>query len=124
MSLKSLRTGRAPPTTRPVSLRLALRDIEQLQARAVIVSGTATGIARELILTGLAGGDNKALADRLMLIERRLVILEATVRDLCAIAYGHVGKNWQDHVISVPRFAFASISTLYSPPPSDSQRTP
>ena len=84
MSLKSIRNGRASATTRPVSLRLSLRDIEQLQARAFIVSGTATGIARELILTGLAGGDNKALADRLMLIERRLVSLEATVRDLCA----------------------------------------
>ena len=27
-----------------------------------------------------------------------------TVRDLCEIAYGHVGKHWQDHVISDPRF--------------------
>ena len=84
MSLKRMGNERVSAATRPVSLRLALRDIEQLQARAVIVSGTATGIARELILTGLAGGDNKALADRLMLIERRLVALEATVRDLCA----------------------------------------
>ena len=84
MSLKSSRKSRASQTTRPVSLRLALRDIELLQARAVIVSGTATGIARELILTGLAGGDNKALAERLMLIERRLVALESTGLDLCA----------------------------------------
>lgn len=30
----------------------------------------------DLIRAGLAGGDNKALADRLMLIERRLVALE------------------------------------------------
>jgi hypothetical protein len=28
------------------------------------VSGTLTGVTRELILTGLAGGDNKALAGR------------------------------------------------------------
>ena len=84
MSLKKLVNRRASATTRPVSLRLSIRDIEQLQARALIVSGTATGIARELILTGLAGGDNKALAERLMLIERRLVALESTVRDLCA----------------------------------------
>jgi GDPmannose 4,6-dehydratase len=27
-----------------------------------------------------------------------------TVRDLCAIAYGHVGRNWQDHVASDRRF--------------------
>ena len=82
MSLKPFSNGRAAPATRPVSLRLSLPHIEQLQARAVIVSGTATGIARELILTGLAGGDNKALADRLMLIERRLVAVEAVGRDL------------------------------------------
>lgn len=81
MSMKSLRNRRTPPATRPVSLRLALRDVEQLQARAFSVSGTITGIARDLILTGLAGGDNKALADRLMLIERRLVAVEGFARD-------------------------------------------
>ena len=48
----------------PVSLRLAMRDIEQLKTRARRVSGTLTGIVRELIVTGLAGGDNKALARR------------------------------------------------------------
>ena len=82
MSLKHFSNGRAQPATRPVSLRLALAHIELLQARAVIVSGTATGIARELILIGLAGGDSKALADRLMQIERRLVAVEAATRDL------------------------------------------
>lgn len=81
MSLKSLRNGRTQPGTKPVSLRLALRDIEQLEARAFTVSGTVTGIARDLILTGLAGGDNKALADRLLVIERRLVTLEGLARD-------------------------------------------
>lgn len=69
-----------PEATRPVSVRLATRDVERLQARAHVVSGTVAGIARELIVTGLAGGDNKALADRLLLIERRLVTLEALVR--------------------------------------------
>ena len=68
--------------TRPISLRLAERDIEQLIARAHIVSGTPTGIARELILTGLAGGDNKALAERLMHIERRLTALESLAREV------------------------------------------
>ena len=82
MSLKHFSNGRATPATRPVSLRLALAHIEQLQARAVIISGTATGVARDLILTGLAGGDNKAQADRLMQIERRLVAVEAAARDL------------------------------------------
>jgi hypothetical protein len=66
----------------PVSLRLAMRDIEQLKTRARRVSGTLTGIVRELIVTGLAGGDNKALAERLMLIERRLVVLESLARDV------------------------------------------
>jgi GDPmannose 4,6-dehydratase len=27
-----------------------------------------------------------------------------TVRDLCSVAYGHVGKDWRDHVVSDPRF--------------------
>ena len=65
-----------------MSLRLAPRDIEQLVARAQIVSGTPTGVARELILNGLAGGDNKALAERLMHIERRLAAVEGLVREV------------------------------------------
>ena len=69
-----------PEATRPVSVRLAVREVERLQVRAHVVSGTVAGIARELIITGLAGGDNKALADRLLLIERRLVALEGLVR--------------------------------------------
>jgi hypothetical protein len=66
----------AKVATLPISLRLAKRDIEQLNARAATVSGTATAVARELITIGLAGGDNKALADRLTHIERRLAALE------------------------------------------------
>lgn len=62
--------------TRPLSLRLSSHAIEQLKARAYIVSGTPSGIARDLILTGLAGGDNKQLADRLMVIERQLAALQ------------------------------------------------
>ncbi len=27
-----------------------------------------------------------------------------TVQDLCAVAYGHVGKDWREHVVSDPRF--------------------
>jgi phosphate uptake regulator len=62
--------------TKPISIRLAKGEIDQLQARAYSLSASVTGIARELIRAGLAGGDNKALADRLMLIERRIVALE------------------------------------------------
>jgi hypothetical protein len=62
--------------TKPVSIRLAESEIDQLQARAYSLSASVTGVARELIRTGLTGGDNRALADRLMLIERRIVALE------------------------------------------------
>jgi hypothetical protein len=52
--------------TKPISIRLAKGEIDQLQARAYSLSGNVTGVARDLIRTGLAGGDNKALADRLI----------------------------------------------------------
>lgn len=67
--------------TRPVSLRLRESDIENLKARAYPLSSTVAGVARDLILTGLAGGDNKALADRLMRIERKLIAMEQLARD-------------------------------------------
>jgi hypothetical protein len=67
--------------TKPVSIRLAKSEIDELQARAYTLSASITGVARELIRTGLAGGDNKALADRLMLIERRIVALEQQGRE-------------------------------------------
>lgn len=72
--------------SKPVSIRLAPAEIEQLQARAYTLSASVTGIARDLIRTGLAGGDNKALADRLMLIERRIVALEQQGREIHAKA--------------------------------------
>ncbi|WP_316200668.1 MULTISPECIES: hypothetical protein [unclassified Bradyrhizobium] len=62
--------------TRPISIRLAASEIEQIQTRAHRLSANISGVARDLIRTGLAGGDNKALADRLMRIERRIVALE------------------------------------------------
>lgn len=91
--------------TRPVSLRLSPRDIEQLKARAHTVSGTLTGVARELILTGLAGGDNKALAERLMQIERRLATLESLARDVSEKA---------QHIDSVARDLRAKFDALLS----------
>jgi DNA repair ATPase RecN len=71
-----------PEIARPISLRLAPHHIEALKARAHTGSGTLTGVARELILTGLAGADNKALGERLMQIERRLAALEGLARDV------------------------------------------
>ena len=70
-----------PEAARPISVRLAPRHIEALKARAHTVSGTLAGVARELILTGLAGGDNKVLAERLLQIERRLAALEGLAHD-------------------------------------------
>jgi hypothetical protein len=67
--------------TKPVSIRLTSAEIEQIQARAYNLSANVTGIVRDLIRTGLAGGDNKSLADRLMRIERRIVALEQQSRD-------------------------------------------
>lgn len=72
--------------TLPFTLRLASRDIEQLQARAYVVSGTVTAVARGLIVTALAGGDNRAMAERLMQIERRLAALEGTAREIAVTA--------------------------------------
>ncbi|WP_316202891.1 MULTISPECIES: hypothetical protein [unclassified Bradyrhizobium] len=68
--------------TRPISIRLAASEIEQIHARAQRLSANITGIVRDLIRTGLAGGDNKALADRLMRIERRIVALEQQGREI------------------------------------------
>jgi hypothetical protein len=62
--------------SRPVSLRLTEREIEALEARAVDVGGTPTGVARQLIRAGLAGGDAAAHGERLMQIERRLAAVD------------------------------------------------
>ncbi|MGC2780913.1 MAG: hypothetical protein WA418_35290 [Bradyrhizobium sp.] len=67
--------------TRPISIRLATSEIEQLHVRAHRFSANITGVARDLIRTGLAGGDNKALADRLMRIERRIVSVEQQAQE-------------------------------------------
>lgn len=67
--------------TKLVSIRLKASDIEKLQARAFTLSAKVSGVARDLILTGLAGGDQRALAHRLMLIERRLTAIEQLSQD-------------------------------------------
>ena len=61
--------------TRPLSIRLTTADIEQLFERAKRISGTPTGVARELILSGLSDGDPYAQAQRLLKIERRLAVV-------------------------------------------------
>ena len=69
--------------TRPLSIRLAASDIDLLAARARRISGTPTGVARELIRSGLTDGDPFAQAERLLKIERRLAALS---QDLQAVA--------------------------------------
>lgn len=66
--------------TRPLSIRLAESDIEQLTVRARRMSGTPTGVARELILSGLTDGDPYTQAERLLKIERRLAALSQDLR--------------------------------------------
>ena len=69
--------------TRPLSVRLSVDDIERLGERAKRISGTPTGVARELILSGLSDGDPFTQAERLLKIERRLAAL---CQDLQAVA--------------------------------------
>jgi hypothetical protein len=47
-------------STKPVSIRLRKSEIDQLQARAYTLSASVTGVARDLIRTGLAGGDKQS----------------------------------------------------------------
>ncbi len=61
--------------TRPLSIRLNIVDIEQLNERAKRISGTPTGVARELILSGLSDGDPFEQAARLLKIERRIAVV-------------------------------------------------
>jgi hypothetical protein len=102
--------------TKPVSIRLAPAEIEQLQGRAYL-SASVTGIARDLIRTGLVGGDKKALADRLMLIEWRLVALEHQGREtharaLSIVAYGALDA-FELRSMAVARSAVIGLLALF-----------
>ena len=66
--------------TRPLSIRLKNTDIDQLADRAKRISGTPTGVARELILSGLSDGDPFTQAERLLKIERKLAALGQDVQ--------------------------------------------
>ena len=65
--------------TRPLSIRLKTDNITQLAERAKRISGTPTGVARELILSGLTDGDPFAQAARLLAIERKLASISQDV---------------------------------------------
>lgn len=45
-----------------------------------------------------------------------------TVRDLCAVAYAHVGKKWEDYVISDPRFVRTTETGATVADPSKAER--
>jgi hypothetical protein len=61
---------------RPLSLRLDTAEVEALQERAQQVAGAPSAVARDLIRSGLAGGDPEAQGNRLLMIERRLVAID------------------------------------------------
>ena len=66
--------------TQPLSIRLATSDIDHLAERARRISGTPTGVARELIRAGLTDGDPFTQAERLLKIERRLAAVGQDVQ--------------------------------------------
>ncbi|KJS27366.1 MAG: hypothetical protein VR75_03480 [Hyphomonadaceae bacterium BRH_c29] len=75
--------------TRPLSIRLTESDIDQLTERAKRISGTPTGVARELIRSGLTDGDPFTQAERLLKIERRLAVLSQDLQGMMTAADGH-----------------------------------
>ena len=66
--------------TQPLSIRLATTDIDHLAERARRISGTPTGVARELIRAGLTDGDPFTQAERLLKIERTLAAIAQDVQ--------------------------------------------
>lgn len=72
--------------TRPLSIRLKTKDIDQLSERAKRISGTPTGVARELILSGLSDGDPFTQAARLLKIERKLAALGQDIQAITQTA--------------------------------------
>ena len=71
--------------TQPLSIRLATSDIDHLAERARRISGTPTGVARELIRAGLTDGDPFTQAERLLKIERRLAAIAQDVQAVLTI---------------------------------------
>jgi hypothetical protein len=72
--------------TQPLSIRLATSDIDHLTERARRISGTPTGVARELIRSGLTDGDPFTQAERLLAIERKLAAVGQDVQATLLLA--------------------------------------
>jgi len=72
--------------TQPLSIRLATSDIDHLTERARRISGTPTGVARELIRSGLTDGDPFKQAERLLKIERKLAAIAQDVQTVLRAA--------------------------------------
>ena len=94
---RSKTEGKSQPLqlTRPLSIRLAVSDIEHLTERAKRISGTPTGVARELILSGLSDGDPFEQAARLLKIERKLAAVSQDLQ--------HVAKSSTDNTGTLSR---------------------
>ncbi len=78
--------------TRPLSIRLAVQDIEHLTERARRISGTPTGVARELIRSGLTDGDPFTQATRLLKIERKLAVLGQDIQAAAKSSSNNTGS--------------------------------
>lgn len=80
MSVQTASHENSDRSTRPLSIRLLESDIEELCERARRISGTPTGVARELIRSGLSDGDPFEQANRLLNIERKLAIVTQDIQ--------------------------------------------
>ncbi len=67
--------------TKPICVRLPVSAHEQLKARAYVIAATPAGVARDLIMKGVAGADAEATAKRLMAIDRRLAAQDARLSE-------------------------------------------
>jgi|GEM_PF-313924 hypothetical protein len=102
--------------TRPLSIRLATKDIAHLTERARRISGTPTGVARELILSGLTDGDPFTQAERLLKIERRLAAVSQDVQ-----AAIHSSTNNHDTLVRVETMFDELLRALAGPSIEESQ---
>ena len=102
--------------TRPFSIRLAVRDIDHLAERAKRISGTPTGVARELILSGLTDGDPFTQAARLLTIERKLASISQDV-----IAATQSSSRNTERLVRIETMFEELLRALAGNPPQGSQ---
>lgn len=102
--------------TRPLSIRLAVQDIDHLAERAKRISGTPTGVARELILSGLTDGDPFTQAARLLTIERKLASIS---QDVIAATKSSTRNN--EMLVRVETMFEELLRALAGNPPTESQ---